>query len=135
MSKSVYKIEARGVSADMEIPDHLRARLQRQPSKPPLDQVRDFVSSYAADAESMDEIRRDLARMSQVNVETVRRKAVAIEALLADPPAEGELARLVGWDGNWVLDDPSDAGAAAWLRTLAQMIREIVAEADRAAGR
>ena len=48
---------------------------------------------------------------------------------LADPPgADGELARLVGWEGNWVLDDPSDAGAARFLRELAVMLREVIGE-------
>jgi len=44
------------------------------------------------------------------------------------PP--GTLARLVGWDGNWVLDDPSDAGAAQFLRELAQLLRAVLDEAE-----
>jgi hypothetical protein len=65
--------------------------------------------------------------MAKVNRETVRRDAVAIEALLADPPPPGTLTRLVAWDGNWVLDDEtSDAAAAAWLADLASLIRGVL---------
>ncbi|NMO50898.1 hypothetical protein HH310_06785 [Actinoplanes sp. TBRC 11911] len=39
------------------------------------------------------------------------------------------LARLVGWDGNWVLADPSDAGAAQFLSDLARMLREVIDDA------
>jgi hypothetical protein len=49
-----------------------------------------------------------------------------IESVLADPPSDGTLARLVGWDGNWVLDDPSDAGAALFLRELASLLRAVL---------
>ena len=112
----------------MNVPENLRARANR-PAPPALEQVRSFLRSYVADAESMDEVRADLARMAEVNVETVRGRLRALEALLADPPAGGELARLVGWDGNWVLDDPSDAGAAAWLRDLAGLVQRVLDEA------
>nr|BFE76343.1 hypothetical protein GCM10020092_096440 [Actinoplanes digitatis] len=45
------------------------------------------------------------------------------------PP--GTLARLVGWEANWVLDDPSDAGAARFLTDLAEMLREVIGEVER----
>jgi hypothetical protein len=50
--------------------------------------------------------------------------------VLADPPKEpGALARMVAWEGNWVLDDPSDAGAARFLGDLAQTLRDVLNEA------
>jgi hypothetical protein len=36
---------------------------------------------------------------------------------------------MVAREGNWVLDDPSDAAAATFLGDLAQMLREILEEA------
>ena len=54
----------------------------------------------------------------------------AFEAVLADPPTvPGALARMVAWESNWVLDDPSDAGAARFLGDLTQMLRDVLREA------
>ncbi|MEU4214697.1 hypothetical protein [Actinoplanes sp. NPDC026623] len=55
----------------------------------------------------------------------------ALEAVAAEQHAPGTLARLVGWEANWVLDDPSDAGAAQFLRELAQLLREVIDDAER----
>ena len=112
----------------VNVPENLRARANQPPASP-LDQVRSFLRSYVADAGSLAEVRADLARMAEVNAESVRGRLRAIEALLADPPADDGLMKLVGWDANWVLDDPSDASAAAWLRALAGIIREVLDEA------
>jgi hypothetical protein len=110
----------------MEVPDALRARAS-QPPPPPIEQVRSFLRSYLADADGLDDIRRDLARLARVNRETVRRDAVAIEALLANPPAPGTLATMVAVDGNWVLPDPtSDTAAAAFLQELAALIHGVL---------
>lgn len=110
----------------MEVPDKLRARAS-QPPAPPLDQVREFLRGYIADASGLDDVRTELVRMAEVNRETVRRKAVAIEDLLAAPPPPGTLATMVAVDGNWVLDDEtSDAAAATWLASMATLIREIL---------
>jgi hypothetical protein len=110
----------------MEVPDKLRARAS-QPAAPALEQVRSFLRGYIADSDGLDEVRAELVRMAEINRETVRRKAAAIEALLADPPPPGTLATLVAIDGNWVLDDEtSDAAAAAWLNDLAALIRGVL---------
>ena len=59
-----------------------------------------------------------------------------LEELAAEPPAEpGALSRLAAWDGNWVLDDPSYAGALVFLREVAQMLREVVEAAPATAER
>ncbi|GAA1344156.1 hypothetical protein [Saccharothrix algeriensis] len=118
----------------MEVPDKLRARANR-PLPPALDQVRSFLRGYLADADGLDDVRAELARTAQVNRETVRRNAVAIDSLLADPPPPGVLAALVAVDGNWVLDDEtSDTAAAAWLAGLADLVREVL-EPGGATGR
>ncbi|ALG10332.1 hypothetical protein [Kibdelosporangium phytohabitans] len=115
----------------MEVPEILRARAS-QPAPPALEQVRSFLRGYIADSDGLDEVRTELTRMAEINRETVRRKAVAIETLLADPPPPGTLAPMVAVDGNWVLDDEtSDAAAAAWLADLASLIREVLDSTDR----
>jgi hypothetical protein len=110
----------------MEVPDKLRAQAN-QPPPPALDQVRSFLRGYIADSDSLDEVRTELVRMAEINRETVRRKAIAIETLLADPPPPGTLATMVAIDGNWVLDDEtSDTAAASWLADLASLIRGVL---------
>jgi hypothetical protein len=110
----------------MDVPDKLRARAN-QPLPPAIEQVRSFLRSYVADSDGLDEVRAELVRMAQVNRETVRRKAEAIEALLAAPPPPGTLATMVAVDGNWVLDDEtSDAVAASWLNDLAALVRGVL---------
>jgi hypothetical protein len=99
--------------------------MQEQNAEPAIDVVRDFLGFKVADAESMDEIRADVRRTAQVSTRKLRRELAALEAVLADPPpVPGALARMVAWEGNWVLDDPSDAGAArflaSWLRSCAR---------------
>jgi hypothetical protein len=97
----------------------------------PLETVRRFLGGYVADAESLDEIRADLLQLAQVNTRPIYRNVTAIESLLAEPPSPpGTLARLVGGEGNWVLDDPSDAGAATFLRDLAQLLRAVIDKAE-----
>lgn len=113
-----------------DLPDALRARMAELDSRPALDTVRDFLGTSVADAESLDEIRADHMQLAQVSTRAIRRDLAALEAVLADPPSEaGALARLVGWEGNWVLDDPSDAGAAQFLQQLAQLLRDVLDEA------
>jgi hypothetical protein len=116
------------------LPEPLRARMAELDGMPPLETVRRFLGGYVADADSLDEIRVDLGQLARVNTGSIRRNAAAIEALLAQPPSPpGTLARLVGSEGNWVLEDPSDAGAAAFLHDLARLLRAVAtAAAERA---
>ena len=98
---------------------------------PPLETVRRFLGGYVADAESLDEIRADLELLARTSTRSIRRNAAAIETLLAEPPTPpGTLARLVAWDGNWVLENPSDTGAAAFLGDLARLLRAVIDEAE-----
>ncbi|XVU28024.1 hypothetical protein ACQPZJ_13535 [Actinoplanes sp. CA-054009] len=100
-----------------------------EPLRGAIEVVRGFLGFKVADAESLDEIRADLRQTAGVSTRKLRRELAAFEAVLADPPAEvGALARMVAWEGNWVLDDPSDAGAARFLGELAQMVRDVLGE-------
>jgi hypothetical protein len=113
------------------LPEPLRARMAELDGMSPLETVRRFLGGYVADAESLDEIRADLEQLAQTSTGSIRRNAAAIETLLAEPPSPpGTLARLVGSEGNWVLEDPSDAGAAAFLRDLARLLRTAIDEAE-----
>ena len=115
----------------MTVPEHLRARVN-QPPPPALEQVRSFLRGYLSDAEGLDEVRADLMRDAQAGINAVRGDLRALEALIADPPGEDELMRLVGWDANWVLDEPSGPNALAWLRDLAQLVRNVLDDAEAA---
>lgn len=98
------------------------------PPSPPLEVASKFLRAYFAD-NSFEEARARLARHISRNTNAVVRELEAIERLLAEPPAEaGTLAHLVAWEANWVLDDSSDSGAAAWLREVAEMIRELMGD-------
>jgi len=114
----------------------MRRRIAELNEEPPLETVRDFLRAYFGDAESLDEVREDLESLAQTNVRSHQRDLAAFETVIADPPAEpNALAHLVGWDGNWVLDDPSDAGSLRFLREVADMLRAIIAQAPASAER
>jgi hypothetical protein len=104
--------------------------MREQNAEPAIDVVRDFLGFKVADAEDLNEIRADLRQSALLSTRKLRRELAAFDAVLADPPtAPGALARMVAWEGNWVLDDPSDAGAARFLAELAQMLRDVLDEA------
>jgi len=111
------------------LPEPLRRRAEELDSRPPLLEVRDFLGGYLADAVSLDEVQRDLRTTAAVSVRALRRFLHAFDAFMAEPHPEGLLAHIVAWDANWVLDDPSDAGAEAFLRQVAQMVRAVIEEA------
>jgi hypothetical protein len=85
---------------------------------------------------SFEEVHADLESLAQTNVRSHQRDLAAFEAVIADPPTEpNALAHLVAWDGNWVLDDPSDTGALQFLREVAEMLRTVIVEAPETAER
>lgn len=95
------------------------------PPDPPLEATRNFLHSYIPDEDSLEAVRRSIRRMAGINKRTLYAGLAGIEGLLAHPPDKpGVLSHLVAYDANWVLDDPSDAGAAAWLKQLAEILRE-----------
>ena len=90
--------------------------------RPALEVERLYLRGIA-DIDKDDEIQRGLDRMRERDPRRLAEIANAIDTVLAGANPPGFLSRLVGWDGNYVLDDPSDEGAAAWLRKLAAQMR------------
>ena len=99
-------------------------RVLNAPPDPPLEATRKFLQSYCADEDSLETIRAAVRRMAAINRRTLVVGLEGIDSLLENPVKEGVLAQLVAYDAGWVLDDPSDAGARAWLKDVAQMVRE-----------
>ena len=112
------------------LPEPLRARIEALAARSPLETVRDFLRGHVTDTEGLDEVRADLEQVAHFDTMSLRQDLVAIESVLAESHPDGTLARLVGWDANWVLDDPSDSGAAAFLEELGQIVRTVIAEAE-----
>jgi hypothetical protein len=103
--------------------DALRQRMLDMMKPPaPLDAARDFLQSYVFDAD-MATLERIVRHMVSVNPRTIIDGVEGIEALLEATPEPGTLANLVARDANRDLDDPSDEGAAVWLRALATRVR------------
>jgi hypothetical protein len=94
----------------------------------PLEDVRPFVQTYWGDADSREEVQRDLRRMARMHPRGVREGIEAIDALLAAPPEPGALVQLVAWDGNTPLDSGTDAEAVEWLRDFAELARGALAD-------
>lgn len=111
------------------LPESVRARMEQLAARSPMQTVRDFLRNNVTDVDSVDEIRAGLQQTATFDTFYLRQELAAIESVAANPPTDGTLARLVGWEANWVLDDPSDAGAAAFLRKLAEMLRSVLDEA------
>jgi hypothetical protein len=113
-----------------DLPDPIRSRVAEQAAQPPLEIVREFLYANVADAANFDEVGSHLLRLARTTTRMHRRVLAAIESVLATPWSPGTLARLVGWDGNWVLDDPSDAGAAEFLRSLGDLLRSAIEQTE-----
>lgn len=110
--------------------EEIRARLQARanaPELPPLERTRAFLRSYCTDADSLDEIRDELARNAPRDPVRLRRALDGMEIVLAEPQPEGTLSYLVAVDANRSLADPSDAGAREYLCQLADVLREALA--------
>jgi hypothetical protein len=113
-----------------QVPDRLRQRAAELAAREPLEQVRSLLRAHFADADSFAEAAADLRGLAAVNTRSLWRNLAALDAVLAAPPADGSLATVVAVDGNWVLDDPTDAGAATFLREVADLHRQILGPAE-----
>jgi hypothetical protein len=111
-----------------EIRKMAQAALERDRSMSPLDAVKDFLQTFFFDADSLEEVRRVLTALAAQNDRLVVRGLSGLERLLADPPSDGTLSRLVAFDANRSLDDPSDNGATEWLQKVAEMVRGVLAQ-------
>jgi hypothetical protein len=94
----------------------------------PLEDARSFVKTYWGDADSREEVERDLRRMARMHPRGIREGIGAIDALLAAPPEPGALVHLVAWDGNTPLDSGTDAEAVEWLRDFVELARSVLAD-------
>jgi hypothetical protein len=112
------------------LPEPLRSRAEELERRPIPQKVRDFLRGHVTDMESFDEIRADLRLVAASTTFGLKRDMRALDEFLAEPQPPGLLARLVAWDANWPLDDPSDGAAAAFLRQIADVLREVLAEAE-----
>lgn len=105
----------------------MQDRAQAAASRPPLDEARGFLRHYWSDALDAGEVRRTLERRCANNPDVMAGHLRALDAVLASPPADGELTTLVVWDGNVPLEPPTDEAAAAWLAGAADMLRSVLA--------
>ena len=108
--------------------DEFRKRLQarQETPEPPLVAARTFLQAFFFDADSMAEVGHTLASLARVNTRGIEEGLAGLEALLADPPRDGTLARLVAYDANLSLDEPGDEAALRWLRSVADMVRQVL---------
>jgi hypothetical protein len=118
------------------LPDSMRQNIEERLARPPLETVRKFLGGFFHDTDGFEEVRADLERLAQTNIRPHQEALFALETVIADPPAEPDaLNHLVAWDANWVLDNPSDASSLEFLREVAHMLREVIAEAAPSAER
>ena len=111
------------------MPEPLRARMAEKEARPPLEKVRSLLRSHVADTDGWGEIRDEVEMTARHSARPLRQGLAAIEAVLTDEPPPGTLLRMVAGDAGWPLDDdPTDAGAAAFLRDLATLIRSVLDE-------
>jgi len=112
------------------LPEAVRARIAERTALPAIDKVRALLHGYVSDAETLDEIRRDLRSTARTNTLFLQQYLTALETILSEPQTPGTLLRLVEGDGNWGIDhDQTDGGAAVFLAQLAQLLRDVIAEA------
>lgn len=113
-----------------KLPARLRQRAEEIEQQPPLDKAREFLGTYLSDAVSLDEAREDVRRTAAWGTWNLKLELRALDRVLDEPQVPGVLMRMVASDANWVLDDLSDEAAAAFLRQIADMLRDVIAEAD-----
>ncbi|MCU7726304.1 hypothetical protein ODJ79_21455 [Actinoplanes sp. KI2] len=110
--------------------DTLRARMAELDARPPLEKVRDLLNGHVVDTDGWGEIRDELRMTVRHSARPLRQGLDAIDAVLAAELPPGTLLRMVAGEAGKSLDhDPTDAGAAAFLRELAALIRSVLDEA------
>jgi len=117
------------------IPEPLRARMAQMNARSPVEKVASLLGGYVADTDGIGEIQDGLRTTARHSTRSLRQALDAIDVVLGEELPPGTLLRLVAGEGGWPLDDdPTDAGAAAFLRELAGIIRAAVEEAEREHG-
>jgi len=98
-------------------------------ARPPLEKVRSLLLSHVADTDGWGEVHGEVEMTAQHSGRPLRQGLEAIDAVLAADLPPGTLLRMVAGDAGWPLDDdPTDAGAAEFLREFAGLIRSVLAE-------
>lgn len=120
------KSEGKTEEEQAQVRAMLQAKLNAPPD-PPLEAAAKFLRSFFAD-DSWEEAKERLTKLASRNTRAILAGLAGVEGLLADPPAEkGALYDLVMWDANTSLDhNPTDEGAAIWLKEVAEMVREVL---------
>jgi hypothetical protein len=109
--------------------DMLAARTAILDARPPLEKVRDLLDGYVVDTDGWGESRELLTMTAQHTTRPLRQGLDAIDAVLAAELPPGTLLRMVAGEAGKSLDhDPTDAGAAGYLRELAGVIRSVLDE-------
>jgi hypothetical protein len=104
----------------------MRQHLAREEAEPPIERVKRFLLGTLSNADGLVEVAASLRSLAERNTRSIHLDLAALEAVLADPINQNELPRLVGWHGNWVLDDPSNEGARRFLEGIVQMLRDVL---------
>jgi hypothetical protein len=89
---------------------------------PPIERARDFLRHYVHDSDR-ELLELDIRGMLKVNPTVIIDAVEAIEAVLGLEHPSGTLYQLAAFDGNRMLEDESDAGAAAFLQSLCGDLR------------
>ena len=114
------------------LPEPLRARMAERDALPALEKVGSLLRGHVADTDGLEEVREELTMTARSSTRYLRQQLGAIETVLTEDLPAGTLLRLVEGDGLWPLDDdPTDAGAAHFLRELADLLSGIIQAADQ----
>jgi hypothetical protein len=81
--------------------------------------------------DSLDEVRAGLRLTAASRTRWLKLDLRALDAVLAEPQPPGLLSRLVAYDANRRLNDPVGRGGRGYLRQIADVLREVLAEADQ----
>ena len=112
------------------LPEPLRARMAEMDARSPVEWVGWLLRGHVADTEGEEEIRDELSMTAQHSTQSLRRALTAVDVLLTEEQPPGTLLYLVADDGSRSLDDPTDRGAAVFLRQLAGWTRAAVDDAE-----
>lgn len=113
------------------LPEPLRSRAEELDQLPPSEHVKRLLRFRVGTMGSFDEIRTELRKTAAHTTRRLAQELTHLESLLTLPQPPGLLTQLVATEANWVLDDPTDETSAAFLRQIADLIREVIAEADQ----
>nr|WP_221376467.1 hypothetical protein [Actinoplanes polyasparticus] len=95
-----------------------------------VDKVGWLIRGHVADTVSDAEVRDELGMTARHSTLSLRQALEALDELLNEEQPPGTLLDLIAWDGGRALgDDQTDGSAAVYLRHLAGLVREAIAEA------